>query len=187
MSFDPFHEQQPPRDPAPRPALESTPPSAPAPDVSAAPAAARERVLFPSILLIIVGVLNFLFAGYFIVNLVFTSSQTPEAQRAALNQNPQLKKMYDDLEQQGYKFEDIMRMGQSINIGLLVSNLLTAFLTAFAGIRMLQLRNYGLVFFGAIAAAIPCVSGSGCCCLGEITGLYAVILLLQTDIRDAFR
>ena len=187
MSFDPFHEQQPQRDPVPRPSLDSAASNSPAQDVRAAPSAARERVMFPAILLIIVGVLNFLMMGYFILNTIVGRSQSPEAQRAMMDQNPQLKKMYDDLEKQGYKFEDIMRMGQGLNIGLTISNFLTAFLSLFAGIRMLQLRNYGLVFFASILAAIPCVSGSSCCCIGEVAGIYAVIMLLQSDIRDAFR
>jgi hypothetical protein len=187
MSFDPFHEQQPQRDPVPRPPLESAVPNGPAPDMRADPRAARERILFPAILLIIVGVVNFLFMGFCAFSTLVSRMQPIETQRANLNQNPQLKQMYDDLEKQGYKFEDVIRMGQWLYTGLSVSNLLTAFLSLFAGIRMLQLRNYGLVFFAAVVSAIPCVSGSGCCCLGELAGIYAVVMLLQTDIRDAFR
>ena len=72
-------------------------------------------------------------------------------------------------------------------LGLGVANVFTMFFAIFAGIRMLQLRNYGLVFFGALVSAVPCISGSSCCCIGEAAGIYAIILLLQSDIRDAFR
>src|SRR4051812_8965772 len=81
MSFDPFHEQQPPRDPAPQPGSGFTPSRDPAPRLNPenvplggdapgglpaqAATAARERLLFPAILLIVAGILNFLFAGIF--------------------------------------------------------------------------------------------------------------------------
>ena len=58
MSFDPFQEQQPQRDPAPRPPLEQNAMPGGIPVEPMKPI--RERVLFPSILLIIEGVLNLL-------------------------------------------------------------------------------------------------------------------------------
>ena len=100
MSFDPFHEQQPQRDPVPRPPLEPAAPNGPAPDMRADPRAARERVLFPAILLIIVGVVNLLFMGFCAFSTLVSRMQPIETQRANLNQNPQLKQMYDDLEAQ---------------------------------------------------------------------------------------
>ena len=80
MSFDPFHEQQPPRDPAPRPPLENA--ASNNPDAGGVPmqptSNPRERIVMPAVLLIITGVLNLLYAGYFVVDSVIVFSQTPE-------------------------------------------------------------------------------------------------------------
>ena len=193
MSFDPFHEQQPPRDPAPR--LDASSPNAPAPNPAATFEAARGRVLFPAVLLIVVGVLNLLFAGYNVINTGFQLTRTPEQKREmAVEQRemlvkafPALEKAFEDQEKKGEKFEDQMEKQMPLIIGFTIASVLGTLLPLFAGIRMLQLRNYGLVMFGSIVAAIPCVSGASCCCVGEVAGIYAVIMLLQSDIRDAFR
>jgi hypothetical protein len=197
MSFDPFHEQQPLRPPAPPPALESNAGADPAPGGTAPPSAAatRDRLLTPSILLIIVGVLNLLFAGYIVASTLYQLSLTPEqiteaakVQRALfINFMPSLKEVFDARDKEGITPEDDAKKAMPYSIAVCVASVLGALLPLFAGIRMLQLRNYGLVLFGALVSAIPCVSGSGCCCIGEIAGVYAVIMLLQPDIRDAFR
>lgn len=186
MSFDPFHEQQPQRDPAPRPPLDPFAANAPAPIVGAAPSAARERVMFPAILLIIVAVLNLLFA---LLCLGLTVFITPAFLEKTMNDPNQPDAIRQIMAQNAKTTTPEQMAAQAkVQYGFLGgANLLSALLALLAGIRMLQLRNYGLVFFGAILSAIPCVSGSGCCCIGEVAGLYAVIMLLQTDIRDAFR
>ena len=198
MSFDPFQEKNPPRDPAPRPALDSASANNPVPGgVPLQPVKpVRDRVLFPAVLLIVSGVINLLVAG----NLVFSSvqllMQTPEQmiesaklQREALGQIfPGLKKAFEDHEKAGGSLDDEMSKAKPLSIGLSVASLLVALLTLFAGVRMLQLRNYGLVMIGSLLSAIPCVSGASCpCCVGAVAGIYSVILLLQPDIRDAFR
>jgi hypothetical protein len=197
MSFDPFHEQQPQRDPVPRPPLESTAPNGPAPNAAGGPPVTpvRERLIFPAILLILVGVLNLLFAGYLVVSTLYQLSLSPEEIResARLQREvfvktfPGLKEVLEARDKEGITPEEEAKKVMPFMIGLAVASVLGALLPLIAGIRMLQLRNYGLVFFGAVVAAIPCVSGSGCCCLGELAGIYAVVMLLQTDIRDAFR
>ena len=195
MSFDPFHEQQPLRDPAPLPAPAPSPAGDSPPGGSPPPALVRDRLIFPAILLIIVGILNLLLAGFFALNTLVELSQTPEQrkERAELQREmavklfPGMKKAFEDQEKAGVNLDDQAEKAIPFAIGTTVVSILGALLPLLAGIRMLQLRNYGLVFIGAIVSAIPCVSGSACCCLGEVAGIYAVIMLLQPDIRDAFR
>ena len=56
-----------------------------------------------------------------------------------------------------------------------------------AGIRMLSLKNYGLVILASILAALPGVSCSGCCGLGLIVGIWAIVVLINPDIRASFQ
>jgi hypothetical protein len=57
---------------------------------------------------------------------------------------------------------------------------------ALAGARhMLVLRSYRLAMTSAVLTAIPCVTP--CCLLGQIAGIWAVIVLMQPDVRRAFQ
>ena len=190
MSFDPFQEQQPQRDPAPRPRIEPENLSEGDRDSDRAPLQAgstpRNRLIFPAVLLIVTGILNLFFAGGF--GLV-AATITPEVLEKAMNdpnQHPALREILaKNLEKQS--MEEMASQTRMQYLIVSITNVLTTFFAIFAGIRMLQLRNYGLVFFGALVSAVPCISGSSCCCIGEAAGIYAIILLLQSDIRDAFR
>jgi hypothetical protein len=63
-----------------------------------------------------------------------------------------------------------------------ISLALSAFVT-YAGWQMRQLRGWGLSMAGAIAAIIPC---SGCCILGLPIGIWAIVVLIDADIKRAF-
>ena len=190
MSFDPFQEQQPQRDPAPRPPLD--PENLSDGDRIARDASlrggsnARNRVIFPAVLLIVTGILNLFFAGGLGFLGVFITPEYLEKAMNDPNQPPAIKEILAKNAEKSTP-QEMATQAKVQYIGLGVANVFTMFFAIFAGIRMLQLRNYSLVFFGAFAAAIPCISGSSCCCIGEAAGIYAIIMLLQSDIRDAFR
>ena len=42
-----------------------------------------------------------------------------------------------------------------------------------------------ITFIGPVN--VPCVSCAGCCGVGEVIGLWALIVLLSADVRSAFR
>jgi hypothetical protein len=73
----------------------------------------------------------------------------------------------------------------SVVVGVL--GVLGAFLTIFGAIQMRGLRTYGLAMFGAVLAAIPCLSISACCGLGELAGIWAIVVLLNQEVKAAFR
>jgi hypothetical protein len=65
--------------------------------------------------------------------------------------------------------------------------LLAAVLPILGGARMRSLRSYGLSVTGAIVAAIPCLSIASCpCFLGLIFGIWALVVLLNPDVKNAF-
>ncbi|MBM3850567.1 MAG: DUF4339 domain-containing protein [Verrucomicrobia bacterium] len=63
--------------------------------------------------------------------------------------------------------------------------LVLSLLSLLAGVRMLQRKSYGLVMAGVILTTIPCVSP--CCCLGLPFGIWALVVLSNTEVKAAFR
>jgi hypothetical protein len=142
-------------------------------------------VQLPAIFLMIVGGLNLLWTGYWVVNALTAALASPErlAESQAMaarifGQPPEAeKKTPDELRSQGI-------LVGSVGAGL---TFVCSLLSILGGWRMYQLRSYGLSVVGAVSAAIPCLSLSACCGLGEGVGLWALIVLMKPEVRDAFR
>ncbi len=49
------------------------------------------------------------------------------------------------------------------------------------------MKSYALALCGAISAAIPCISATACCGLGEGIGIWALVVLLSPDVKSVFR
>jgi len=190
MSFDPYGYQ------------ESTPPASGGPSGEAFPGSSgqvpgsgyvlyqqtRQKVTLPAIFLIIIGVLNLLPGGYFVVNGIFVNSLSDEQMEKQVKEQNQLSKaQLDELQKKGYTIGDIKRIGVYVCLGLGGAALVATLLMILGGIRMLQLKSYGLAVFASVLAAVPCLSGLACCGIGEIVGIWSIVVLLQNDVRSAFR
>ena len=167
------------------------------PPLSSDVSSARQRVQAPGIALIVVGVLNLLTAlvqvGGTIYVLVMPAG---EPQRMLLDLYRKLeadgsipKGTTDQLEKQmqnqapgDAKITSVIQ-----NAVGSVFMLAIAVLTMLGGARMRALRSYGLSVTGAVCAAIPCLSCGGTCCFGEIIGIWALIVLLNADVKAAFQ
>jgi len=174
MSFDPFAQEP----GVPQPGYD-------APPLPANPAFVRSRVLGPAIALIVVGILNLLMAavpGYYAVAASWTSADQLEKQME--KDNP---KQLADLKAQGWSVEDVRKMIIGGSITCAVVDFLGSFVVLFGGLRMLNLKSYGLSILAAIVASVPVVSCSGCCGLGAIAGIWAIIVLINPEVREAFR
>jgi uncharacterized membrane protein len=185
MSFDPYgyrdQPQQPPDGTAPVPvdlnALNAQ---------HAAATAARDRVMLPGVFLLVLGVLNGLFTA-FLAFCSYTSLNAPPEvlAKAKADLTPAQREQFAKLEEMGYTYEGIIRtFGKAMSIMSVVSLLCTV-LMILGGVRMIALRSYALCMFAAVFTAIPCVSG--CCCMGQVVGIWAAIVLLNDDVRRAFR
>jgi hypothetical protein len=182
MSFDPYgYSQDQPNQP-PGPGGPTPEPAAP-PSINTGEA--RQRVQLPAMALIIVGVINLLlglgmaFAGYRIGEL------PPEQLERQMEQ--QYAKQWADAKKQGYTINDILNIYRNGGLGGGGVALVCALLTIAAGIRMFNLKSYGLAVLASVVMAVPCISPSACCCLGEVIGIWSLVVLLQTDVRAAFR
>jgi hypothetical protein len=192
MSFDPYGYQ------------DSTPPASGGPpgDVPDSPgiqphlADARERVKLPAVFLIIVGVFNLL------VGLVAGGAVAIIGSMPAEQLHGKLLKMYEDVEKQNPNHPIIgpavkelrnqdpqsFKNSAMIQYGLVSGGwLIAALVVIFGGIRMFQLRSYGICILASIVAAVPCISVTSCCCLGEVIGIWSIVVLLSPHVRMAFR
>ena len=173
----------------------------PEPGVSdAAPGESRyahQRVQAPAIALIVVGVLNLLVALLQVIGTLWIIVQPADAARK------QQEEIFGSLEKSGLlppgfsktvqeeqqkKTPEEEKMSSVIqNIVGSVLMMAIAILTMLGGFRMRMLRSYALSIVGAISAAIPCLSCGGCCGFGEIVGIWALIVLLNEQVKTAFR
>ena len=179
MSYDPFasgSEVPPEYGPDAQPASDQT--------------QVRQRVQAPGIALIVVGILNLLMALVQVAGTILIVA-APQ----------QIQKMMEDMQKDNAgapnPFKGLLggQGQQQINspaaviqntvLSLLM--VLIAALNLLGGIRMLSLRSYALSVAGAISAAIPCISCGGCCLFGEAIGIWALIVLLNNDVRSAFQ
>ena len=139
------------------------------------------------VMLIVVGVLNLFWALYKVVDTVYTAmvpaEQLKEAQTAVFKAlSPSMQAEADKQSAAELKTQTIM-----INVPVTLFALLSAVLPIAGGVRMLSLKSYGLALTGAITASIPCISAMACCGLGEGAGIWAMVVLLNPDIKSAFR
>ena len=59
-------------------------------------------------------------------------------------------------------------------------------LVIFGALKMKALQSYGLAMTAAIVAMLPCTS-SWCCLLGLPIGIWALVVLMNNDVKAAFR
>jgi hypothetical protein len=70
-------------------------------------------------------------------------------------------------------------------LGLAAVWLLLTILALFGAIRMAGLKSYGLAVTSAVITLIPCITP--CCLLGQIAGIWALIVLMNADVKSLFR
>jgi hypothetical protein len=73
--------------------------------------------------------------------------------------------------------------GIGVLLAIGVVKLALDLLTVYAGWQMRQVRNWNLCLAGSIAAMLPC---SVCCILGLPMGIWALIVLIDNDVKQAF-
>jgi len=121
----------------------------------------RTRVSAPAVGLMVTGALGAVSALIFLLMLAFGGIVALAGQDAA---------------------NDLPGIGVSavwMLIGLAVSGFVV-----YAGMQMRQLQGWGLSLAGAIVAMIPCISP--CCILGLPIGIWAILVLIDNDVKGAF-
>jgi hypothetical protein len=166
-----------------------------APRPAADPQAARGRVTAPAIFLIICNVLSLLIGLYNVGSAVFLYAQGPDAyQKQQLDllesmgkafnlPQEQLDKSKEEILQKDKQAALMQAVLQGAGMGVVWS--LLALLALLGGFRMMGLKSYGLAVASAVITVIPCITP--CCLLGQIAGIWALIVLMNADVKSAFR
>jgi hypothetical protein len=138
--------------------------------------AAAAKTNVPGILLLVTGILNILGALYYMFNGAVTMANPEMAMQMAKQFNP------------NQPVDPGMYRGIAIGYILLgLVALLIAILIIVGGLKMRGLAAHGLAVFAAVLALIPCISCAGCFGLGQVAGIWALIVLLNPDVKAAFR
>jgi hypothetical protein len=115
-----------------------------------------------------------------------TREMTPEAFDALMSQAN--AKQWEELKTKGgFTPESFQSLAVSSCLILGGANLLGSILTLVGAARMLALRSYSLGILGSVLAAVPCLSLSACILVGIGIGVWSLVVLLNNDIRAAFR
>jgi hypothetical protein len=181
----------PPREGYPPPREGYPPPRRGYPEQSSyAPYAAtpQSRVAVPAVMLIIVGVLNLLGSGYLFLNAVTTAVTSEDKLQEEMDAQVQAQQQVGLPAGPSPFTAHQMKwwtVGTALVWGLI--DFAGAILSIFAGIRMRALRSYGLAVLGAVAACLPFVSCTGCCGFGELAGIWALVVLMNQDVKAAFQ
>jgi hypothetical protein len=164
-------------------------------DPSGPSQAVRERVQWPALFLVAGGTLNLL-VGLLQATRVVVVAVTPAedayraevkwwdewAQRSAshlvASQAAAVRKARPEERKRQQLFSDVV---------LALVLLVPAVLAVGGGVGMYRLRSWPLAVVGALAAAAPGLSPVSCCCLGEVVGIWCVVVLLRPEVREAFR
>jgi hypothetical protein len=185
MSSDPFEPgpgpnfgDEPRREPLPSPGVPFGGPSS----VSRA---AKEKVTLPAIFLIVVGALNLLAGlGLCGAGAAYTNVPAGVVEETLAQQQP---KNWEELKKQGWTGQHFLNIYIYGGCGGGLVALAVSAITIAGGVRMLMLKSYGLAMTAAILTAIPCLSPLGCCLVGEGVGIWAIVVLLNDQVKAAFQ
>jgi hypothetical protein len=143
---------------------------------------ARGRVAVPGMLLIVFGLIGVFVEvaslGLTFSNPTFVGDQLikfVESQPPSQSRDEQLKELREK--------QDEMRLDTPTNVAGSVVGLVLNILMIVGGAKMRSLSGYGWALTGSIASLIPI---SGCLCCAMPIGLWALIVLLNADVKAAF-
>jgi hypothetical protein len=144
---------------------------------------AAEKVKIPAILLIVSSVLVFLWLFLNLGVLASGYDLTPTMLDWMADQQPP-GKAKDDLKKQAQDAKTRDRTVEYIQSAVFAGiNVIFNTLILIGGLRMKALRSHTLAMIGSICAIIPLNS---CCCITIIFGIWALIVLMNPDVKAAF-
>lgn len=146
---------------------------------------AAATVKAPAICLLVVAIIGIVCQiGIIAVLLVFpgmmrqflATAQQQQQQPKDRQKIEEAKEKMDELEQQ---------LKSPVNYIGPVLGILSSMFLLFASIKMMRLESWPLALAGAIVAMPPYVSG--CWCLGLPVGIWAIVVLVNQNVKASFR
>lgn len=189
MSFDPYADQNQPRRPSDRESIYSDD-LPPLRRDSTGASDAGDRVRLPAIFMIVLGVIQLfitIIPFFIFINLLFTNSeQYKQNLQASLEGfKKTMPQFAAEFEKQIQNPEPALAQARLMYGASTAAWLLPSLLIIFGGIQMLRLRSYALCVISSIVVSVPCVTA--CCLIGQGVGIWSLVVLLNSDVRSAFR
>ena len=147
------------------------------------PSFAIGKLKVPAVMLIILTSLQLTLSVFSMISQGASASSFSQIESMMENIDPSFRDNFSDEEWAEFK-EMMENLGPA---GLVFSMLQLVLLgvTLFGAYRMMQGRAYPLALSAGILSSIPCFSP--CCCLGMIPGIWSLVLLFSSEVREAFR
>jgi hypothetical protein len=144
---------------------------------------ALARTSIPGLCLMVLGMVN-LIMGLLLIQQGFMSLRLTDEQWL-----DQVKAKIDmsEMEKQGFSVKGLHNASTLISLVLGGLNAVGSLVVIYGGWNLRSLNHYGLAVLGSIWAAVPFVSCTACCGPGEVIGIWSLIVLMNRDVRNAFR
>lgn len=140
---------------------------------------AAQRVRIPAIIQIVLWSLSALSSVYSLVRAMvgIDTEQIMAVIRKATENNPDAAQMMQATEQ-------IIGIYSAYALPTALVSVVVMLVGLIGSIRMLQMKTYGLAMVAAVLTLIPCVGP--CCCLGLPIGIWSLVVLSNTQVRQQF-
>ncbi len=151
-----------------------------------------DRVRVPGTLLMWVGIANLLGGLLLLQSGVHIWKKSPaefrEDQRDAARMLKDMGIAAVDAERPelGMSMDDLQTLNSRSFVGWAMLSFIGSFLTTYGGYNLRTLNSYKMAFAGSLFAAIPCTSPASCCGIGFVVGIWALMVLMNRDVRSAF-
>jgi hypothetical protein len=142
---------------------------------------AASRTILPGIFLLIIGLFNLAAGSLMIIQGVRLWGEPAREWLQDLERSAGRKVAKPNVDPEDVKtfFLSLSLIGDTLAV-------LGALVTLSAGMAMRRLKRFRLVLVGAALAVVPGISPMACWGLGEAVGVWALVVLLQAEVRAAF-
>lgn len=143
---------------------------------------AKDQVKAPAIGLIVTAIISLIIIPLGVAQYVFLMPAQMEQARKDIEKNPQMKAEDKQKAKEIFDvYENVLKVASPISWVLAAG---TGILTLMAGMKLKNLTNPGMVKFGAVMSFIPCFSG--CCLLGLVFGIWALVAMGNSEVKAGF-
>jgi hypothetical protein len=143
---------------------------------------ARSRVSTPAILLIATGALGLVLT---ILNLIQLSGMEAKFNEAIENIEKDPKIPANQKQQQKDLLTKVRDVWVPVALPVYALNAIVSLVIILGGIKMRSLSGRGLAILASVLAMLPIINGC-CCLLGLPSGIWALIVLSNADVKAGF-
>jgi hypothetical protein len=142
---------------------------------------AGSAVVAPAVFLIVLAVFNLLGSLVLLgMGAYWQSINVQDFKEQMTEDDPEA---LDDMLNEGWTLAQIKELYSYVVLGMGAVSLVAALILGLGGLAMLLRKFYGLGFVAAVTAIL---SPGGCFLFGLIAGIWAIVVLINPDVRKSF-